>query len=180
LTPWRRMGCGCIDPQFLDLGTGWMWVVSFMPWPLYAYGKSPRYPLDRRLGGPQSWSGRHGEVKILASPGLELGFLRPPARSQSLYRLSYPSSPYFRGKGSENESYTELNWLRVSIQLPITVATLSKAWNVFPRSNTGIVDSNPTKSTDVCLPLVCVCVVLCVGSGLATGWSPVQGVLPTV
>jgi hypothetical protein len=28
--------------------------------------------------------------------------------------------------------------------------------------------------------LFCVCVVLCVGSGLATGWSPVQGVLPTV
>jgi hypothetical protein len=26
----------------------------------------------------------------------------------------------------------------------------------------------------------CVCVVLYVGSGLATGWSPVQGVLPTV
>jgi hypothetical protein len=25
-----------------------------------------------------------------------------------------------------------------------------------------------------------VCIVLCVGSGLATGWSPVQGVLPTV
>jgi hypothetical protein len=25
-----------------------------------------------------------------------------------------------------------------------------------------------------------VCVVPCVGSGLATGWSPVQGVLPIV
>jgi hypothetical protein len=29
---------------------------------------------------------------------------------------------------------------------------------------------------DVCLRLFCVCV----GSGLATGWFPVQGVLPTV
>jgi hypothetical protein len=28
--------------------------------------------------------------------------------------------------------------------------------------------------------LFCVCVVLCAGSGLATGWSPVQGVLPTM
>jgi hypothetical protein len=28
--------------------------------------------------------------------------------------------------------------------------------------------------------LVCVCVVLCLGSGLATGWSSVQGVLPAV
>jgi hypothetical protein len=31
-----------------------------------------------------------------------------------------------------------------------------------------------------CVGLFCVCVVLCVGSGPATGWSPVQGVLPTV
>jgi hypothetical protein len=28
-------------------------------------GKSPQCPLDRRSGGPQSRSGRHGEVKIL-------------------------------------------------------------------------------------------------------------------
>jgi hypothetical protein len=30
---------------------------------------------------------------------------------------------------------------------------------------------------DCCVRLFCVYVVLCVGSGLATGWSPVQGVL---
>jgi hypothetical protein len=33
---------------------------------------------------------------------------------------------------------------------------------------------------DVCVRLFCACVVLCVGSGFATGWSPVQGVLPTL
>jgi hypothetical protein len=33
---------------------------------------------------------------------------------------------------------------------------------------------------DVCVCLFCVCVDLCVGSGLATGWSPIQGVLPTM
>jgi hypothetical protein len=33
---------------------------------------------------------------------------------------------------------------------------------------------------DICLRLFCVCVVLYLGSGLATGWSPVRGVLPTV
>jgi hypothetical protein len=32
----------------------------------------------------------------------------------------------------------------------------------------------------VCVHLCCVCVVLCIGSGLATGWSLVQGVLPPV
>jgi hypothetical protein len=63
-----------------------------MPLPLYPRGESPRYPLYRRLGGPQSRSGRHGEVKILVPPGLELRLLRLPTRSQSLYRLSYPAS----------------------------------------------------------------------------------------
>jgi hypothetical protein len=28
-------GSWCIDPHFLDLGTGWRWVVSFTPRPLY-------------------------------------------------------------------------------------------------------------------------------------------------
>jgi hypothetical protein len=30
------------------------------PVALYPLGKDPRYPLDRRLGGPQSRSGRRG------------------------------------------------------------------------------------------------------------------------
>jgi hypothetical protein len=32
----------------------------------------------------------------------------------------------------------------------------------------------------MCMGLFCVCVVLCLGSGLATGWSVTQGVLPSV
>jgi hypothetical protein len=32
----------------------------------------------------------------------------------------------------------------------------------------------------VCVRLFCVCVVLCLGRGLATGGSLVQGVLPSV
>jgi hypothetical protein len=31
----------------------------------------------------------------------------------------------------------------------------------------------------VCMRLFCVCVVMCFGSGLATGWSLVEGVLST-
>jgi hypothetical protein len=38
-------------------------VVSFTPQPLYPQGKSSWYLLDRRLGGPQSRSGRGGEEK---------------------------------------------------------------------------------------------------------------------
>jgi hypothetical protein len=52
----------------LCLGTRWRWEVSFTPRPLYSRGKSLRYPLDRRLGGPQSRSGPCGEEnKSLAS-----------------------------------------------------------------------------------------------------------------
>jgi hypothetical protein len=52
-----------IAPRILDLGTIWRWVVSFTPQPLYPQGKSPRCPLDRRLGGPQSRSRRGDEEK---------------------------------------------------------------------------------------------------------------------
>jgi hypothetical protein len=47
-------------------------MVSFMPQLLYPQGKSPWYPLDRRLGGPQSQSGHGGEEKnSQLLPGLE-------------------------------------------------------------------------------------------------------------
>jgi len=52
-----------IAPRILHLVTRRRWVVSFMPRPLYPQGKSPWYPLDERLGGPQSRSGRSGEEK---------------------------------------------------------------------------------------------------------------------
>jgi hypothetical protein len=80
-------GSGCIDPYFLHLGSSWRWVVSFTPQPLYPRGKSTRYPLDRRLGGPQNRSGYVKKRKFLTLPGLERRSLGRPARSQSLYRL---------------------------------------------------------------------------------------------
>jgi hypothetical protein len=45
---------GDIASRLLDLGTKWRWAVSYMTRPLYPQGKSPWYPLDRRLAGPQS------------------------------------------------------------------------------------------------------------------------------
>jgi hypothetical protein len=66
------------------------------------------------------------------------------------------------------------------ITKPITVAARSKAWIVFTRSNTGIMGSNPTRGMDIWVRLFCVYVLLCVGRVLATGWSPVQRVLPIV
>jgi hypothetical protein len=40
---------------------------------------------------------------------------------------------------------------------------------LFARSNDGIAGSNPTQGMDVCIRLFCVCAVLCVRRGLATG-----------
>jgi hypothetical protein len=60
---------------------------------------------------------------------------------------------------------------------PITMAARS---NVFARSNADDMSSNPTRGMDICVRLFCVCIVLCVNRGLATGWSLVQGVLPNV
>jgi hypothetical protein len=74
---------------------------------------------------------------------------------------------------------TQLRSIHSTTQ-PITVAAQSRAWTVFALSNAGFVGSNPTRGMDVCMYLFCVCVVLCVGRDIATGWSPVQGVLPTV
>jgi hypothetical protein len=66
--PWRHMGDWRYSSTILNLGNRWRWVVSFTPWPLYL-----RHPLDRRLGGPQRWSGCCGEEKNLVMPGIEPG-----------------------------------------------------------------------------------------------------------
>jgi hypothetical protein len=82
-------GSGGIAPRILDLGTRLRWVVSFTPQPLYSQGKIPCYPLDRRLGGPQSRCGCGGEEKNSQPPPvIELWNPDRPACSPALYRLS--------------------------------------------------------------------------------------------
>jgi hypothetical protein len=64
---------------------------------------APRHPLYRRLGGPQSRSGRGGEEKnSQPPPGIEPYNTDRPTRSPALYRLSYHGSLY--------EPSTNLNW----------------------------------------------------------------------
>jgi hypothetical protein len=82
IMPWKHMGGWRYSFTILDLGTRWRLVVSVKPLPLY-----PRYPLDRRLGGPQNRSGRCGEEQNLALPGVK----RWPS-NPSLYRLSCSDS----------------------------------------------------------------------------------------
>jgi hypothetical protein len=86
-------GCGCIAPRILELGTRWRSVVSFIPPPLYPQGKSSWYPLDTRLGGPQSRSERGGEEKnSQLLPGLEPPIFQLVAQSRTtkLSRLLLP------------------------------------------------------------------------------------------
>jgi hypothetical protein len=69
------------------------------------------------------------------------------------------------------------NWIHNSKNDLFTAHEINTA---FTRSNTGVVGSNLTRGMDVCVRLFCVCVVVCIGRRLATGWFPVQGVLPTL
>jgi hypothetical protein len=62
----------------------------------------------------------------------------------------------------------------------ITLVARFKAWAVFARLKSGVVRSNLTRDMNVSVFLFFVCVALCMGSGLATSWSLVQWVLPTV
>jgi hypothetical protein len=57
--------------------------------------KDPQYPLDRRLGRPQSWFGhRDYRESPFPLPGIEPWLPDHPVFSQTLYWLSYPSSVY--------------------------------------------------------------------------------------
>jgi hypothetical protein len=86
---WRSGGTAL---HILNLGAIWSWVVSFMRWPQYPQEKDPRYPLDRRMGKPQSRSGRCGwireksysPVSLLA----ELFQLQVMCRSKSIFRCN--------------------------------------------------------------------------------------------
>jgi hypothetical protein len=82
-----------------------------VPQQLYPQGKSPQYPLDWRLGGPQSQSG-HGveEENSQSLMWIEPRSCDHPACSQSLYQLNYPgSSNYSSGNIIE----------KVKVKLPL-------------------------------------------------------------
>jgi hypothetical protein len=73
-----------------DLSTRWRSVVSFKPQLFYPQGKSPWYPLDRRLSGTQSRSGCSGkEINSQLLPGLEPPIIQLVAQhyTTELYQL---------------------------------------------------------------------------------------------
>ena len=72
-------------------------MVGYSPYPLFALEKGSPYPLKRRLGWPQSWSGHNEKIKSLAMPGI---------------KIQYPHCPAYRPV----TVLTELSWL-VTIEL---------------------------------------------------------------
>jgi len=50
-----------IDPVTFNIHIRWKWVVIFKTRWLYTWGKIPRYPWKRRIGGAHSRSGLFGE-----------------------------------------------------------------------------------------------------------------------
>jgi hypothetical protein len=89
------------NSTILELGARWRRVASLTPLSLYPLGTSSRYPWHRRLGGPQSSSGRWGVEKNLES---NTGH---PALSPSLHRLSYPTPKRERTKLKNRERKIE-------------------------------------------------------------------------
>jgi hypothetical protein len=78
--PWRHMGEFKYSSTILDIGTRWMWAVSFTPRPLYPRRNCARYPLDMRVGGPKSQSRRCGEEKNLSPTWIGTPGVQPVAR----------------------------------------------------------------------------------------------------
>jgi hypothetical protein len=100
----------------------------------------------------------------------------------------WQSQGFSRSGACFNVSYIEHKYVCILSLLFFKIATQmnaghsgrarSKAWNIFARLNSGIVGSNPARGMDVCV--YSVFALSCVSSGLATGWSLAQGVLPIV
>jgi hypothetical protein len=89
-----------------DLGTSWRWAVSFTLRPLYS--------CIHWIGGWVGSGDTLDDVKkrtFLLLPGLELRPLGRPARSQPLYRLSYPGS-YIRMVAMWRRWRWDEEWIR--------------------------------------------------------------------
>jgi hypothetical protein len=101
----------------LHLSTGWRWMDSFMPWPLYLWGKSSLHPLDRRLCGPQSQSGCcEVEKNLLPLLGIQL---QPssPYPITTLTELSRSGQREQLSIAQKRAAVSKSLWARVGIQV---------------------------------------------------------------
>jgi hypothetical protein len=72
------------------------------------------------------------------------------------------------------EFWMRFSWI-YSYNTPVTATARSNAWTVFAHSDAGVVGLNHTEGMDICHYSLFV-----LGRTLATGWSLVQGFLPSV
>jgi hypothetical protein len=89
-----------------------------------------QYPLYRRLGGPQSRSGRVRKI----SPPTGIRSPNATAHSQSLYRLSYPRTLLYSNKVKNEWSLTSslsMTWKETTITLRISVFSLGVMGKLF-------------------------------------------------
>jgi hypothetical protein len=131
------LGSGGIAPRILDFGNRWRWVVSFTPWPLYPQGKSPWYPLDRRLGGTQSRSGRGGEEKNSQPlPGLEPPIIQPVAQrcTTELTRLPLWICAYFKQRSWQNIRKCYTNPCHVLLRKVCYMRSDNASLNIFHKT----------------------------------------------
>lgn len=97
---WRQ------SSTFLGHGTGWGWVVSFKPLPLYPRRKSQWYPLNRRLGGLQSrYRSREDEIDLVPAES-KTPTLQPVAGHQNNWPIA--ALIYFKENRNENRHRVDL------------------------------------------------------------------------
>jgi hypothetical protein len=79
--------------------------------------------------------------------------------TRALCRQSYAGKVVCKDILTSHRRTNTRNMLKIKCSnflMPIPLATLSKAWIIFARSNAWIVGSNPTRGMDVCVRLFCV------------------------
>jgi hypothetical protein len=94
-TSWSGLICGSENtvPNILNYSTRQKWVVSFMSW-------LSQYRPDRKLSGPQIWSG-HLKMRKISCPcqGSNSWFLICPAHSVFIAQTNHSGVKYRRGAG---------------------------------------------------------------------------------
>jgi hypothetical protein len=109
---------GSAAPCILDLSTRCRRVVSFTFRPLYRQGKSPRYPLDRRLGGPQSRSGRGAEEKNSEPPpGMEHPTVASRYTDWAAAALPGRGRHFFLSRPALGPTQPPIQWVKVKLSL---------------------------------------------------------------
>ena len=106
----------------------YMKMSGFTHWPGYTLEKSPQYPLNRRLGGPQSQSGHFKLLYLFPNSESNQASSDIQPVAQSLYKLCYPCSLKAE--------------IRNGMCLPVKTCSCSCVLNILLLSNAGCTTGN--------------------------------------